>query len=121
MRIFLASADERLRLGLLMLLNQEPGMIVVGMSDRYQGLLAQLEGSQPDVLLLDWELSVQPAKELLTKVRNVESQPKIIVLTARTLKMETIIEAGANYLIYKDAPPDELLPILNKMQLSETK
>lgn len=121
MRIFIACADERLRLALLMLLDHEPGMVVVGMSDRLPGLLAQLQGSQPDVLLLDWELSDQPMTDLLTDVHNLERRPETIVLSTRPQEKENIMAAGAYYLICEDAPPDKLLPVLNDIRLSQTK
>ena len=65
MRIFIASTDEKLRFALLLFLENETGMIVVGLSDRFSGLIAQLAGSQPDILILDGELSSQPVKDLL--------------------------------------------------------
>ena len=58
-RIFLACSDERLRIAMLLLLDQEPGMVVVGITDRLSGLLTQLEATQPDVLLLSWEIPFQ--------------------------------------------------------------
>lgn len=51
--IFLAVSDQDLRLGLQMLLHQEPGMHVIGMAIQTEGLLVQAEASQADVLLLD--------------------------------------------------------------------
>jgi DNA-binding NarL/FixJ family response regulator len=104
-----------------MLLDHEPGMVVVGLSDRLPGLLAQLGGSQPDVLLLDWELSDQPMTDLLTDVHNLERRPKTIVLPTRPQEKETIMASGAYYLIWKDAPPDKLLSVLNEIRLSQAK
>ena len=61
MRLFIADADQELRLALQMLLHQEPGMPVVGIAVRAKGLVAQAAASQPDVVLLDWCLPGQPA------------------------------------------------------------
>jgi DNA-binding NarL/FixJ family response regulator len=118
LRIFVACGDVRLRTALYLFLEQEHGMDVVGMSDRLPGLLSQLEGSQPDVLLLDWELSAQPMVDLLTKLHNLESRPEAIILSARLNEKERIMAAGADYFIPKVAPPDELLPILKRIRLS---
>lgn len=120
MRTFIACADERLRLALLLLLHQEPGIVVVGLSDRLAGILAQLEGAQPDVLLLDWELSDQSMMPLLTDIHDFEFQPKIIIFSAKLNEKEKIMAAGADFFICKDAPPDELLPILNTLKLPKT-
>ncbi len=43
MRIFIACADERLRIAMLLLLENEPGIFVVGITDRLKGLLVQLK------------------------------------------------------------------------------
>ena len=42
MRVFIASADSTFRLALQLLLEDEPGMVVIGISDRSEGLLAQV-------------------------------------------------------------------------------
>lgn len=120
MRIFIACADTRLRVALILLLDHQPGMFVVGISDRLTGLLAQLKASEPDVLLLDWELPVQKMADLLTDMQDLELPPKTIILSISPREKETIMAAGADYFITKDAPPDELLPILNDIRLSKS-
>jgi hypothetical protein len=54
-------------------------------------------------------------------VHNLERRLETIVLSTRPQEKETIIAAGAYYLIYKDAPPDKLLPVLNDIRLSQAK
>lgn len=114
-RIFIASADERLRLAFVLYLDHVPGLSVIGMTDRSTGLLAQLEGSQPDALLLDWELHPQPAVDLLSNLKGLNCPTITIVLSANPDKRETLLAAGADYFICKDAPPDALLPILTSI------
>lgn len=113
-RIFVACADERLRIALLLFLDYEPGMFVVGITDRLSSLLPQLVASQPDVLLLEWEMPFQSMADLLTDIHHLECPPKIIILSNRPEEEEKIIAAGADYYIAKNAPPDNLLPILKK-------
>jgi DNA-binding NarL/FixJ family response regulator len=117
MRIFIASPDEKLRLALLLFLENETGMIVVGLSDRLSGLLTQLVGSQPDVLILDGELSSPPVKDLLSELSNLEHRPRTIILTSESGAAELIRGTSADYFIHKNAPPDELLPILNQIRV----
>lgn len=118
LRIFIASADENLRLALLILLDQEPGMVVVGISDRWQGLLTQLEGSDPDALLLDWDIATQSTVKLLTDLHHVNCRVRSIVLSSRLKERDKVLVAGASGFISKDEPPDTLIPILNNIRYS---
>ncbi|NJD59844.1 MAG: hypothetical protein C3F13_06830 [Anaerolineales bacterium] len=112
MRIFLACMDEGLRLALLMLIDHEPGMVVIGMSDRMRGLLNQLEGSQPDVLLLACEQTDQLVIELLSELQKFTHSPKIVMFSRRLENKEHFQNYGVYHFIDMDKPPDELLPIL---------
>jgi DNA-binding NarL/FixJ family response regulator len=113
LRIFIACVDERLRFALLLVLNQEPGMTVVGITDRLPGLTIQVEATQPDVLLLEWEFSSQEMPTILTNIRNCLSPPKVIYFSNHLEEKEAAFAAGADYFIAKNAPPDSLLPILH--------
>ena len=118
LRVFIACSDEKLRLALIMFLDKEPGIGVVGLSDRLTGLLRQLEGSEPDVLLLDWKSPVQSLAATLGAFCKLERRPKTVVFSTRPEDEGAIKAAGADYFISKDAPPDELLPILDDIRLS---
>jgi len=120
MRIFIASADSMLRLSLQLLLEDEPGMAVIGIADRSDGLLAQVGASQPEVLLLDWELTKQEPIDLIGDVQHLEHRPKIVALSINPQVKETALAAGACDFISKNVPPDDLLPVLRKIRLSET-
>jgi len=119
-RIFIASADKTIRFALLMLLESEPGMLVVGYSDRSKGLVSEVEASQPEVLLLDDGVTKQATVQLVSDLRHLEHPPKIIVLSIHPQTEAAFLAAGASGFISKSAPPDELLPILRGMRLSDT-
>ena len=119
MRIFLADADRDERLALLFLLDHEPGMEVVGIAIRSEGLAAQLEASRPDVMLLDWNLATQPAADCLSGLRSLVPGLTIVALHVRPELKQTVESAGADVFISKDTPPDELLMVLRKMRKDE--
>lgn len=96
-------------------------MIVAGVADRLTGLMSQLEGAQPDVLLLDWDLMVLPMENLFQDIRKLEYQPEVIVLSADPQIKESVLAAGAIFFICRDAPPDALLPKLNDIRQSKNK
>lgn len=118
MRIFIASADDRFRLALLMFLDDRSGMSVIGFTDRLSSLLAQLKGSEADVLLLDCTSPVKSIPKLLGDLQDIERRPTTIAFSTRPQEKEAIMNAGADYFIAKDSPPDDLLPILNDIRLS---
>jgi len=106
------------RLSLQLLLEDEPGMVVAGISDRSDGLLAQVSASQPEVLLLDWELSKQAPIDLIGDLQHLEHRPKIIALSINPQVKEIALASGACDFISKDVPPDDLLPILRRTRQS---
>jgi DNA-binding NarL/FixJ family response regulator len=114
MRIFIADADQEVRVGLQLRLHQEPGLLVVGIAVQAKGLVAQVELSQPDVVLLDWLLPGRPASELLADLRALERRPKIIVLAVRSEVESEAMAAGADAFVTKSAPPDRLVAVLRQ-------
>jgi DNA-binding NarL/FixJ family response regulator len=119
MRVFIASADSMFRLSLQLLLEDEPGMAVIGIADRSGGLLIQVGASQPEVLLLDWELTKPAPIDLIGDLQHLDHHPKIIALSINPQVKETALAAGASDFISKNFPPDELLPILRRTRQSE--
>ena len=119
-RIFIACADERLRIALLLHLENVPGIAVVGITDRLKSLLPQLEASQADVLLLEWQLTPQAMIDLLAKIHTLPQSPKVVYFSGDLEEEQQIRAAGVDYVILKNAPPDELLPILNQINLQST-
>lgn len=116
MRVFIACRDKNLKLALIMFLDGETDLIVVGLSDRLKGLSTQLNISQPDVLILDWELSAKPMTDLLHDLGDMKCSPRVIVLVADPQKSEAILEAGADFILAKDSSSNKLSSILNDLR-----
>ncbi len=116
LRIFVADPDRDTRLGLQMLLEHEPGMRVVGIAVRSEGLVGQVGAAQPDVLLLDWQLVASAPSEYIKNLRSIESHPHILVCHIRSETRSEAEASGADYFFSKDAPPDQLLIILQKLR-----
>ena len=121
LRVFIASPDEKLRLALMVFVDKEPGMVVAGLSDRIQGLQAQLQGAEPDVLLLDCAFAPRSRSSLLASLRGLEPHTVIVAFATRPQDEEAIMKEGADYFISKEAPPDRLIPILNEIRSSGIK
>jgi DNA-binding NarL/FixJ family response regulator len=116
LRIFLACADKRLKLALLMLLDHQPGMDVAGISDQLLNLEAQINASHPDVLVIEWQENLKTIQDQLTNIRGFASPPQIVCMANNPRDKEAILAAGADYFIVKNVPPDELIEILKEIQ-----
>ena len=119
MRVFIASPDDRFRLAMMVFVDKEPGLVVAGMSDRLVGLPAQLQGSGPDVLLLDLDLASLLRPDLFADLHILKPRPITVAFATRPETKEPILEAGADYFVSKEAPPDKLIPILNSIMSSK--
>ena len=108
-------------MALFMFLESEPGIVVVGLTDRLPGFITQLEATQPDVLLLDWKLPTQKMTRLMADIHNLECSPEVLFFSSNPGENEKIMADGVDYFILKDAPPDELLPILDSINPQKQK
>ena len=119
LKIFIADANRDSRLGMQMLLEHEPGMRVVGIAVRSQGLVGQVGAARPDVLILDWELVASAPVEFIRNLHSIESHPHILVCHIRSETRSEAEASGADYFFSKDAPPDPLLMILHELKLEK--
>ena len=112
MRILLADDQPKIRFALRLLLEREPELDVVGEAAGAETLLAQLEATQPDVVLLDWELPGLSAIGGLPALRAVCPQLRVIALSGRLEARQAALAAGAEAFVSKGSPPDRLLAAL---------
>ncbi len=121
MRVFIACGDTEFRSAMLQLVESEPGMVVTGMAGRSDSLLTILRAAQPEVLLLDYELTKEATAPLVRDLHDLKDQPKVVVLAIDPQVKAATLAAGADAFISKDVPADELLPILRRMRASDTR
>jgi DNA-binding NarL/FixJ family response regulator len=115
MRILLGIERSDLRLGLEMLLDEEPGFTVVGSITDTSSLLALVETAKPDLVMLEWDLPGQSLAEVLGRVQDSAWRPAIIVLGKDTHIEQAALAAGADAFVLKGDPPKELLITLRRV------
>jgi DNA-binding NarL/FixJ family response regulator len=108
MRILLADSQAKVRFALRVLLERQPGLVVVGEAASTQELLTHAALCCADLLLLDWNL-VGPAAELLETMRQDHPDLYVIVLSGRPEAREVALAAGADAFVSKGNPPEHLL------------
>ena len=109
MRVLLADDQLKVRLALKLLLEQEPGVHVVGEAVEARELLVQVAADCPDLVLLDWGLPEMAAEELLVALREVCPALVVIVLSGQPEAGEHAVAAGAHAFVSKTDPPEQLL------------
>lgn len=112
--IRLAVVDDHalFRAGLISLLNDMPGFIIVGEAGDGLQALDLIRTKHPDLLLLDVNMPGMSGVETVRAIKNlpVTDQCKIIMLTISKSEEDLLgaITAGADGYLLKSAEPDEL-------------
>jgi DNA-binding NarL/FixJ family response regulator len=109
MRILIADDQPKVRFAMRVLLDRQPGLVVVGEAVHADSLLAQTETACPDLVLLDWELPGLPATELLVALRRSCPDLSVIALSGRPEARHTALNAGVDAFVSKIEPPELLL------------
>src|SRR6185503_17911068 len=109
MHVLLADDQAGVRSALRFLLEQEPGIIVVGEAAEAETLLAQEMAIQPDLVLLDWELPGSQATDLLLALRSRYRRTMVIALSGRPEACQEALDAGVDAFVSKGEPPERLL------------
>lgn len=92
-------------------------MTVIGTVADSQELLAQVDTTRPDIVILDWELPGLPAVDLLSTLGGRDGGPGVIVLGGKPETEAVALAAGASAFVYQGHPPKRLLTVLRAIQL----
>ena len=120
MKICIADNQSRVRYGLHILLEQQPGWIVNGEVSNADELIERIHSISPEVVLLDWELPGMSFKSLLKSLREACPELRVICLSGRYEQRQAAIEAGADAFANKAEPPEKLIQLIKKLMNLET-
>jgi DNA-binding NarL/FixJ family response regulator len=111
-RILIADDWPNVQNALRVLLEQQPGLVVVGGVVDVGELLARIEDNCPDTVLLGWELPGLEGGDLLPTLRIACPDMYVIVLSGRPGARRAALAAGADAFVSKVAPPERLLSVI---------
>ena len=116
MRILISArrASERSALTLFL---QNRGLVVVAEAVDIQTLLIQAETTQPDIILLDWDLPNRPLEDFISALHLLESRPGIIFTNVTPGSEQTALSAGADAFVVKGDPPKSLSIAIESMRI----
>jgi DNA-binding NarL/FixJ family response regulator len=118
--LLIADGQSHVRSALRLLLEQEPGMVVVEEAADATGLLLSLEKEPVDVVLLDWDLPGLPIRHLLRLLRLERPSLHIIAMSSRPEARQQALQAGVTTFLSKGAPPETVRSILAKLPRTTT-
>ena len=116
MRIMLADNRRKVRFALRALLEQQSSLEVIGEAIDAQDLMACVENSCPDVVLLDWELPGMATHDLLSALRSACPELLIIALSGRVSGQREALAAGVDAFVSTGEPPERLLSAINRCE-----
>jgi two-component system response regulator NreC len=121
-RIVLADDHVVMRSGLRLLLETEPGFIIVAEVADAQAAARSVSGHHPDVLILDLNMPGESALELIPRMREEAPGTGIVVLTMQRDPMfaRQALRAGAYGYVLKDATDGELVLAVRLAAKGET-
>ncbi|NTU83985.1 MAG: response regulator transcription factor [Chloroflexales bacterium] len=109
MRVVVIEAQAHVRTALMFLLQQQPDLEVLCAFGPGPDLVARVLALRPEVILLDWEMPRQLARQVLAATRRLPGASRVIALCTRPEDEAEAHAAGAHALVSKGEPPELVL------------
>jgi DNA-binding NarL/FixJ family response regulator len=110
-RVLLVDDQALLRKGFRMILEEEPGIEVVGEASDGDEAIAMTADLQPDVVLMDVRMPGMDGIEATSRIALAGSSARVLILTTFDLDEYAFagLRAGASGFLLKDVPPAGLV------------
>ncbi len=120
-RILLVDNYQLVRLGLRVLIEQQPRFKVVGETGSCAETLECAVLAQPDVIVLDLDLGDESGLDLITVLRSKVPKANILVLTGLrdTSQHHQAVMQGAIGLVFKAQPFETLIQAIERVYMNE--
>ena len=120
-RVLLVDDQELLRRGLRMVLEEEPGLVIVGESADGEQALRSTGLLDPDVVLMDVRMPVMDGVEATRRMTVEFPRTRVLILTTFDLDEYafTALRYGASGFLLKDVPPTELARAIHTVAVGD--
>ncbi len=121
-RVLLVDDHALLRTGVANIINQESDLHVVAEAGNGVEAIAAYERHRPDVTLLDLRMPVMEGVEAVRRIRELDPQAKVIVLTTYDTDEDITraLKAGAKAYALKDISAGELVACIHDVLAGKT-
>ena len=121
MKVILIDVHALFRIGLESILERRGVTVIASLGDGEEGIrLAQEQ--KPDIVLLDMRMPLLSGTQVLEKLRNINSEIPVVMLTTSNEESDLIesLRNGAQGYLLKDMDPDELVTALHDVLRGKT-
>jgi DNA-binding NarL/FixJ family response regulator len=115
MRVLLTASRRHVRSALRRMLEQEPELNVVGTAAKAVDLQQQVRKTQPDLVLLDWDVAELQASDLVSNLHSIHSSLKVVAFSQNTDARQEALAAGADAFVSRETPFEWLLITLRAL------
>ncbi len=117
LRIIVIEDYKLVRVGLLSVLNSDPGIDVVGEAETGEEGLQLVRNQRPDVVLMDLGLPGMNGVDATRAIKDFDPNIKVVVLTSHETEEEVLasLGAGANAYCLKDIPSSRLIDVIKSV------
>jgi DNA-binding NarL/FixJ family response regulator len=114
-RILVADDHFIVRMGLVALINTEPGLRVVGDADDGEKVAALFEQLKPELVLMDVRMPGKSGHDAMRQIRRTAPDARVLMLSAfdGDEEIHTALAAGAQGYVLKSATDKELIPAIH--------
>jgi DNA-binding NarL/FixJ family response regulator len=120
MRVVLADGDADVRWALRLLLTHDLNMQVVGeVADAAADLWAQVQQTQPDLLVLDWGMLGARSGAVLERLRLLSPRLQVIAISERPEAGRQALAAGADAFVCKADAPEQMVNTLRAARVRD--
>jgi DNA-binding NarL/FixJ family response regulator len=121
-RVVIVDPQPAVRAGLASLLRSEPGLVPVGAAGSAEEALETVARTAPDLVLLEPLLGTGDGLQLIRRITGAENAPRVVAYTEiGDPALEVALRvAGADGLVDKQAPPEELFEALRTVARGRT-
>lgn len=113
MRIILADNHPHILRALKMVLQEEPGFVLVGEAEDVRTLLTVAAAEPADLILLDQGLPGAPIEDQIAALHALASRPRVIVMSSDPDSSRLMLRAGADAFVSKSDQTAWLLDALH--------
>jgi DNA-binding NarL/FixJ family response regulator len=113
-RVLVVDDHYVVRIGLVALVNTEPGLTVVGEADDGEQAVARFKELRPDLVLMDLRMPRKSGAEATSHIREWCDQARVLILSAfdGDEEIHHALSAGAQGYVLKSSTGDELIPAI---------